>query len=339
MQANRIHWADYMKAFSIVAVVLNHTSLDPDVKDGVYLVCLPAFFFLAGVFTNTQLPPKEFFSRKTLRLLIPFLVWGLLSWLAWCLVGRHYGADAELNYAWWEPLWGMLCGKTKMLLQNPPLWFLCCMMSLEWIYYLIYRVHQQWLRWLIILTIGGIGCSLSLLKQNWIWEISAALIILPLYALGAEKSIWIKKNATTLQTPFLWGLLMLSLVGVWVGYRFNGDIALAETRIGHPALYYWSVCSVVGMWFSIALLIERTSIRIRGLSYIGQNTLFILCAHIPIFGTIKGITILCDVSLSFFDTSLGCICLWLGSLLMILPFTWVLNRYFPLLVGKKHSTP
>ena len=48
MQANRIQWADSMKAFSIMAVVLNHTQVRPEVQLLAYLLCLPGSLSVAN---------------------------------------------------------------------------------------------------------------------------------------------------------------------------------------------------------------------------------------------------------------------------------------------------
>ena len=114
----RIKIVDYIKAFSILAVVLNHTPVSPQVHTIVYLVCLPAFFFTAGLFAHTQLSPKDFFLRKTNRLLIPFFFWGIVSWLFWLFIGRKYGSYVNETASWWYPLLGLISGKTEMLIQN-----------------------------------------------------------------------------------------------------------------------------------------------------------------------------------------------------------------------------
>ena len=59
----RITWIDLTKAFSIMAVVLYHTNIQSDIKDIAYLVCLPAFFFAAGLFAKTNLSPAVFFHK------------------------------------------------------------------------------------------------------------------------------------------------------------------------------------------------------------------------------------------------------------------------------------
>ena len=334
---NRLQWVDSMKAFSIMAVVLNHTHIMPEIRTAVYLVCLPAFFFSAGLFASTRLSPGEFFVNKTLRLLIPFLFWGAVSWLAWLLIGRHYGADAGTDLEWWRPLWGMLCGNTKMMPHNPPLWFLCCLMCLEWLHYGISRIPRKRLRWLIIFFLALLGCILSLDGRAWPLDVSAAFIVLPLYAFASENATLVKEKARTASALVLLLALIVSLAGVGTGYLFNGDVALAETRIGNPVIYYITILSVVVMWFSVSLLLERTGAPLRGLQYIGQNTLLVLCTHMPVFGMIKGIGLVCRIPLEFFETTAGCLCLWVGAFVLILPATFFFNRFCPVLVGKRRS--
>jgi fucose 4-O-acetylase-like acetyltransferase len=331
--SERITWIDSMKAFSILAVVLNHTHITPDIKDAAYLVCLPAFFFVAGIFTHTQLRPSDFFKRQTLRLLIPYLVFGLLSWVAWCVIGRNYGTDAETALAWWEPLGAMLCGQVEGMIHNPPLWFLCCMMCLEWIHYAVFRIPRTAIRWIVILTLGAIGCLGAYFGIHGLWEIVPALIMLPLYTLGQESKEWLKRlNATPTGTIVL--MLLVSLVGVTIGYLFNRDVRIAEGVIGNPLLFYITELSVVGLWLSVSLLIHRIGKHIRLLPYIGQNTMLVLCAHVPVFGIIKGAALLCHTSLSWFETTPGCLTLWLGTFLLLLPVAYLINRFCPILVGK-----
>ncbi len=327
-----------MKAFSIIAMVLHHTPITPEVNAFVYLICLPAFFFIAGIFACPQHSLKIFFSHKTKRLILPYFLWGCFSWLLWLLILRNYGNDTYASVSWWFPLMGLILGKSDMQVYCP-LWFLCCLTSVEWIYYVIYRISKQWQRWLIILLIGIIGCTLSYWRQNWIWEISAAFIILPLYALGAEFSKQIQEKTHSCSTTLLILILLMSAIVVWMGAKYNANIGLHESYIGNPLIYYPSILSVVGMWGALSLLIARYSRSLQWLSYIGQNTLLILCAHIPVFGMIKGIAMLCHIPLDFFETSLGCLCLWVGTFIILLPTAYFINKYCPWMVGKKNPTP
>ena len=124
-----------------------------------------------------------------------------------------------------------------------------------------------------------------------------------------------------------------------MGAKYNADIALHNSYIGNPFVYYPSILSVIGMWGAISLLLDRYCGLLRGLSYIGQNTLLILCAHIPVFGMIKGIAMLCHIPLDFFETMLGCLCLWIETFVILIPAAYLANRYCPWIVGKKKLTP
>lgn len=68
MSKERIEWADAMKAGSILAVVLYHTGIQADVKQMAYLLCLPAFFFVSGLFAQPQAGYSQYL-RRSLRLL------------------------------------------------------------------------------------------------------------------------------------------------------------------------------------------------------------------------------------------------------------------------------
>lgn len=335
--SQRIGWIDYMKAFSALAVVLYHTNITPFVKSFVYLVSLPAFFISAGMFTDTHLSPLDFFKRKTLRLLIPYLIFGVLSWAAWLFIGRNIGEDTDAS-AWWSPLAGMLIGNVDALEQNRPLWFLCCMMMTEWIYYLIVRIAKKWMRWICISVTAVSGCILAWFGMKGIWEITAALIILPIYALGAEQSTCFFHKVPALKTKSVVLILAVSFAGLMVGYFFNADISISQCRIGNPLLFYLTTFSVAGMWMSLALLLERFGGgKLRLLRYLGQNTLIILCTHIPLFGAIKGVAMIAGLSLDVFQTSIGSLYLWGAAILVEIPVIWGINTYFPFLIGKKRK--
>lgn len=329
----RLVWVDYMKAFSILAVVLFHTQIMPEIRSALYLVCLPAFFFAAGLFTNTELSPKDFFLKKTMRLLIPFLIWGILTWVFWFFILPQFSPSYDNDVSWWQPLIGMLHGRGNEMQHNVPLWFLCCMMSLEWIYWLICRSTGRLLRWLLILGVGGIGCLLAHFGQNWIWGISAACIILPVYAIGAEYKRFFKETIRTLH-PLLWiAMLLISLVGLWIGYTYNSDIKLCDSIIGNPFLYYLTALAALGLWMSVGILLEKSHVPLRLLRYIGQNTLLILCAHMSTFSIVKGIGVLCHIPFPFWATTVGSIVLCLSTILLLLPVAYLIHRYCPWMIS------
>lgn len=311
--SSRIVWVDWMKAAGIMMVVLYHTNIVPQVKELAYILCLPAFFFTAGMFADETLSFVNYARKKSLRLFVPYLVFGLLAWLAWLLVGRRYGADADNMIAWYEPLLGMLWGTSDRLFHNAPLWFLTCLISLEWLYFALSRCRLSiWWQLLVLAVIAAIGVVLGKYGVVLPWGIVAAMIMLPIYWLGSVLAPALKQNASSLSMGAVVATLFVGLIGVAAAWLYNPDIKISVGRVGNPVLFYEGVIGVVAFWFALAQICTR--LRLTALfAFIGTETLWILGLHMPFFGLVKGVAMLLHVPLAFFDTTLGCLTLWLAT--------------------------
>lgn len=47
------------------------------------------------------------------------------------------------------------------------------------------------------------------------------------------------------------------------------------------------------------------------------------------------IALICHIPLLFFETIAGCFVLWIGTFIISIPFIYVINRFCPILAGKK----
>lgn len=324
-----------MKAGSILSVVLYHTQIMSGIKTLAYFLCLPAFFFLAGMFTRTQYTAGEFFQHKTLRLMVPYVVFGILSWILWMLIGRNYGEDAQQIQAWYLPLVGMLRGNVHDLIQNPPLWFLCCLMILEWMYYGIHHIRSAAGRYVLYIILGGLGCIGGAWGWRNEWGILSAMIMLPIYAMGAEGASFLREKISSIPTAHLFLIWVASLVGIIGGFLWNKEINISAAQVGNPILFYITIIAVIGFWLSIAVYVERAFREIHSIHFLGCNTLLILCLHILVFGGIKGITLLCGIPLSLYETTIGSLLLWLLSIVLLIPVICGINRFLPPIVSGK----
>lgn len=317
-------------------VMLYHASYHPEVKTIAYILCLPAFFFVAGLFSNTEMSPVAFFKRKSLRLLIPYTTFGILCWLLWLAICHIYGNGTE-DIKWWIPLYGMICGKVELLVQNRPLWFLCCMFSTEWIYYVLRRIPYRIVRWFGACVIAVLGCILGIYAKTGVWEITAAMLMLPVYMIGAEYGIYFRERTKEWTVRWLIALLSVSVSGVIIGYFLNPEYHISTCVIKKPFLFYLTAFSVVGLWMALSLLADKEKRITHWLNYLGQNTLIILCTHIPLYGLIKGIGLFFHIPLSFYTTNIGSLTLWVLSIILLFPICYCINRYFPFLIGRKGS--
>lgn len=76
--SNRISQIDIAKGICIFLMVLGHSSIPRFADDFIHAFHMPFFFFISGVTTNFNTEKWQFAKKKTLFLLLPFIVYGLL---------------------------------------------------------------------------------------------------------------------------------------------------------------------------------------------------------------------------------------------------------------------
>lgn len=330
MNKQREIWIDYARAFSILCVVLNHTQLPSPAAKMIYFLCLPAFFFCAGYLSKVKASFTQVCCHRAKRLLLPYMVFGLLAYLLW-LVSRNYG-HTETDIPCWEPLVGMLYGTSNTLPHNPPLWFLTMLFSLEVMNAAVNRVERPVGRWMLIAVIWGLGWVNSVWNPILLpWGIGAAMVMLPFYAVAP----YFRNQRTKGRKNFVWVILLLmGLVGTILCYRFNHEIKINLNRFGVMPVFMVGCASVICLWSSLGVLLSRLPFRFRLMEFIGQNTLTILCIHVPLFSVVKGITsFVFHLPLTIYQTTAGCMLLFFGGMAMALPLCWLLKRYAKWLVG------
>lgn len=139
---NRILWIDYVKAFAIITVVMLHIPIGDPYRHIARSFVIPVFFFLSGIFSHPSRYATfgSFFRHKTIRLLLPYVIFNVLNYLYWLLIARHYGADADMDMSVTKPLLGILSGIEPWMYHYKPLWFLPCLMVAETLFWCTYRL-------------------------------------------------------------------------------------------------------------------------------------------------------------------------------------------------------
>lgn len=104
----RVQWVDWCKGIGILLVLLGHT-LRTDVSlVYVYGFHMPLFFFLSGLVCNEKKYNwKSFLKSRFNTLIIPYIVFYLLTWLYWLFIERSV---RPIDLSWWQPLVGMVYG-------------------------------------------------------------------------------------------------------------------------------------------------------------------------------------------------------------------------------------
>ena len=78
---NRKTYIDYMRAFAILLVIAGHANAFNDpVKNWIYSFHMPLFFIISGLtLSEKKLSSKIVEKEDPGVLLVPYIVWGLLS--------------------------------------------------------------------------------------------------------------------------------------------------------------------------------------------------------------------------------------------------------------------
>lgn len=105
-QNQRINWIDIARGIGIILVVFGHTWRENLPKDWLYSFHMPLFFFISGWLVNIKktnlINWKNFLIKKFLSLIVPYVLFILLTYLYWSVIESHFREFDE------GPLWFLL---------------------------------------------------------------------------------------------------------------------------------------------------------------------------------------------------------------------------------------
>lgn len=266
MEVKRIGYIDLAKGICMVLVVLGHfqelygSERFRDLSFTLSYIRLPLYFFLSGMFFRTYASFRYFLTKKTNRLLVPYLVFLLIG---------------------------------LVTIRNFPIWFLSCLFYSNMLFYCCKRI-QAWCQCRYVLVLScivlsvtgfflpdGRGCDNQLSEQVFYFE--TAMTCLGFFYAG---------YAVSQYTGFLWSASRLTLgydlllvaicagVVAFVGWYYD----YADT--GFRLNFYGY--SVVGMYaaglagcFGILVLARRLGC-LPYVSFIGRYSIIVLLTHYPL---------------------------------------------------------
>ena len=124
----RFDYIDSAKAFGMMAVMWGHIHFNDISTYFVYAFHIPLFFFLSGmVFVPEKYGGfKSFVVRKVKSLLIPYVIYSVITWMIWV---AYVSLTRQQVDSIWAPLLETLLarGSEGYLIHNAPLWFVPCL--------------------------------------------------------------------------------------------------------------------------------------------------------------------------------------------------------------------
>lgn len=192
MSIKRINWIDVAKFFGIFSIFLGH--LDNGLSYYfVFTYHVPLFFLISGCMENFNNEKNfiKYFLKKVKNILIPFLIFSLLS-----IIIRVIETNASLG-AVKSMLTLLLRGNIRNTFFAGSLWFLSCLFIIEILFNIIKRIKIKPLILLICLGLFVVSNTLigtsPIIKPHFIWNIDSALYYIIYYAIGYISFLYINK--------------------------------------------------------------------------------------------------------------------------------------------------
>ena len=325
VNSQRIEFIDLAKGVCILSVVLHHIGLDFVNIPGMLSMRMPLYFVLSGLFFKDYGSFGAFVKKKTNRLLIPFLFFYLLGYVVYYSVNLvFYNAQV---YGVFDPMMVFsIFDRTVRNFFNGPIWFLLALFWSNIIFCLIsLYVKKEYLRALIVLSIGVAGYCLGHYRIFLPLMIDVSLSALPFFYLGylLRRSSLLYPNAYDKYNIFIAiGLYLLSAAidhyfacpRIWFHFNvFYGNVLLA---------FLISATSV-----GAVLFLCKTLGKLPLISYIGRYSIVFLCLHLLIY---RHLFLLFDETLLWHKCIVA-----LLTILVCLGAVPLCKRYIPYFIAQK----
>lgn len=301
MSAVRYDYIDIAKGLGILMVVWAHIMITGWTHQFIYAFHMPLFFFLSGMLFQKEkyLSFGSFVVRRSKRLLVPYVVYSVLTWAFWAVFRylRHDEVDSYLM-----PLLQTFYaqGSGAFMVHNSALWFVPCLFLVEILYFFFCRLGQWWC---VAVCFAAAFLSFMLgtaFDDNW-WltppcNADAALIALPFYCIGnmLNTGIGHSKMVTSVKENKGTWLLVCAVMTIplfWSATSF-GECSMGSSSYQCPGWVFllrallgcgWLVC--LSLLISVTPRCSRmVAAPMNYTKWAGVNSLDIMCLHIPVKG-------------------------------------------------------
>lgn len=315
---------DIARGIAIFLVIFGHITHIPALRSYIWSFHIPLFFFISGLLFSRQKHGSSavFFRSRIKGLLIPYVVFYLLTLLYWILIERRTrGGDCSVG----SQVFGLFYGTYSLdyMYFNGALWFIPCLFSIQLIHWFVSKLGDWRYVLAVMLLLNVIGLSLMQYLAWLPWGINAAMIAGIYYSMGdASKGLYKKSDV------FRWPVTVCIIVaGIAVQYCLSSVAVtdLAALRIGSPVLYI--PVAVVGIitYCMLSKLIAHNAL----LEWLGRNSLVLFAFQEPVYrAVIFAVSKLLHADAEFVRQDVWlCLACAVITILAIWPLTLVWNRY------------
>ena len=201
--------ADVLKGIGINLVVLGHTTCNVELGNWIYHFHMPLFFFFFCVFFS---PSIQGLVKRVRQILIPYLIFGVLSFIYWRFAEMRFRPlpeNFDANMHFFDLFW-----QTEQFRFNVPLWFLPCLLivqSVGAVLFCFIKNQKVLLATIVLWVLIANGINVS---SNAMW-VNETFYAFPFFALGymIGKERYMKMEAG-LSLKHDWLYSILAIIGL-----------------------------------------------------------------------------------------------------------------------------
>ena len=293
----RYEYIDIAKGLGMFAIVWGHICCKGWSNCLVYSFHIPLFFFLSGMMFDENKYPNflPFIAKRAKRLLIPYVVYSVITWIIWALFSMlvHRPVESYLN-----PLLQTIVAKGSggFLVHNVALWFIPCLLAVEIIYYVLAKYK-----------LGGVVLSFIIAWSSmylasiygddynhfWPWNLDSAFVALPFYAVGHQitKRLGLRRLQEFAENnkPMVFSAcILLTVVLCYLAIRY-GAISMGHSQFGNEYVFHLRAfigCAstiLFSLWLSCIDVAKQV---INYISWFGRNSFDVMATNNPIKGVV-----------------------------------------------------
>lgn len=271
----RITYLDSAKGICMLMIVCDHVGANVPIPL-FHTAQTAAFFLLSGYFFSVNSAVSDFMKKSIKRILLPFVFFYVVSYVLFYTSLFVVPGFKDMTEAS-----GIMDCFTQKQYFNGPLWFL---LALLWIrivvYFLVKYVKYPTAQLVIALGCGGVGFALNYYHVDLPLALDTAASSVPLYYLGFYvKCKGFLNNYSKTESIFFAVVFYISCLYI--------PIAIANSINRYSGNYaeYLYVAFVLSL--AIVLLSKGCLYRKNIISFIGENSMWLLCSHHLIYRPVK----------------------------------------------------
>lgn len=332
MEKEHKYWVDWMKAAGMLLIIWGH-SFPETFTPFIYSFSVPLFFIISGYLFKRSQTFSIFFRKNLASLIVPYLILCLIK--DFSHITKYYNDIPELLKL---PI-GVL-GGFHTYLEAPAaknLWFVYTLFIIK----VIFQISNDNKKVLLSLTAlciaGAMICGFH--DYHPMWGVTNTFLALPYFLTGYAVSINFKGKLPKLIERIKSSNRILAVSGIvlllviqFLLSELNGPAWMYKGGYGNNILLFY-ILGFTGTVTSFLISALLDNVRVKAIGMISIGTMVILQFHrdlyYPLGKLVKEFAMgnISEGVLSFIASAV--------VLVAFIPIIMLLQRYFPIMIGKR----